>query len=92
MGSIISVLIIVKVMLTRILSILPSLKLLSEMKNNSDGTATRPNFPGAQGTSACLFFFFFLPHAETIFKKAQGRMSNERRSECCKCLSIKKDA
>lgn len=45
-------------MLARILSILPSLKLLSEMKNNSDGTATRPNFPGAQGTSASPFFFF----------------------------------
>lgn len=51
-------------MLTRILSILPSLKLLSEMKNNSDGTATRPNFPGAQGTSACLFFFFFFCHMQ----------------------------
>lgn len=32
---------------------------------------------------------FFLSHTETIFKKAQDRVSNESKSECCHMPSHK---
>lgn len=58
-------------MVTRILSNLPLLKLLSEVKNNSDGTATRLNFPGAQGTSACMSLFFFCHMQKQYLRKLE---------------------